>query len=202
MAEETATTEATSTTETTESTQETSTQEGKAETKETDESLLGAKTEEKTREVEIPESYEFQLPEGREIDKEMVEKFTPVLKELKIGQEGANKLANLLVADQVAKEQAYQKITEGWKEETIKQLGTDHQSQLALAAKFIDKFGNDQVRQVLNDTGLGNHPQVVAMFIKAGKHFGNDTFATGTNTKTISDPEKQARKLFNNTDYK
>jgi hypothetical protein len=194
-------------TETTE-TQETNTsQEGAEQTKATDgESLLGKKNDQegetKSEGVELPEAYEFNMPEGRELDKGMVDRFTPVLKELKIGQDGAQKLASLLVEDQIAKEKAYAEITEGWKQETIKTLGTDYQSKLASASKFIDKFGSDEVRKVLNDTGLGNHPQIVQMFINAGKHFGNDSFVAGTTKKNaVTDPEREARKMFPNTKF-
>jgi len=167
-----------------------------------DDSLLGKESEGTEAEVVVPEKYEFNMPEGRELDAEMVDKFTPILQELKIPQEGAQKLADLLVQDQEAKEKAYQGISDGWKQDTIKALGTDYQAQLGVAAKFIDKFGNDNVRQVLNDTGLGNHPEVVQMFIKAGKHFGNDTFVTGTSNKpNVSSPESAARKMFPNTKY-
>jgi hypothetical protein len=187
-----------------ETTQETATSgtEGvEAKTETDDTSLLGQKSEEEVPENVIPETYEFKLPEGRELDNGLVEKFTPVLKELKIGQEGAQKLAELLVADQAAKEQTYREITEGWKQDTIKELGSDYQAKLGVAAKFIDRFGNDQVRQVLNDTGLGNHPEVVKMFINAGKHFSDDTVPTGTRQTNLSDPERLARKMFPNTKY-
>ena len=83
------------------------TQEANSSDSETDDtSLLGKQGEPEPETVEVPEKYEFNMPEGRELDSEMVEKFTPVLKDLKISQEGAQKLAELLVEDQVAKEQA------------------------------------------------------------------------------------------------
>jgi len=187
--------------ETTQETATSGTEGAEAKTETDDTSLLGQKSEEEVPENVIPETYEFNLPEGRELDNGLVEKFTPVLKELKIGQEGAQKLAELLVADQAAKEQTYREITEGWKQDTIKELGSDYQAKLGVAAKFIDRFGNDQVRQVLNDTGLGNHPEVVKMFINAGKHFSDDTVPTGTRQTNLSDPERLARKMFPNTKY-
>jgi len=168
------------------------------------ESLLGTKGDGdgESTDTEVPDSYEFIMPEGRELDTEMVEKVTPLFQELKISQEGAQKLADLLVSDQEAKEAKYKEITEGWRKETIKTLGGDSEAKLSVAAKFIDRFGNDNVRQVLNDTGLGNHPEIVQMFIKAGKHFSDDSFATGTTrTNAVSDPEKAARKMFPNTKY-
>lgn len=176
--------------------------EGKENSSEDGKSLLGEKPKEATVEKVVPEKYEIKMPEGRELDADLLGKFTPILKELKLTNDEAQKLAGLLVEDQIAKEKAYQGITEGWKKDTIKILGNDYQAQLAIASKFIDKFGNDEVRKVLDDTGLGNHPEIVQLFIKAGKHFGNDNFVTGEpKQNAINDPERQARKLFNNTKY-
>ena len=95
----------------TEETQESTEQE--TEQEDSGDSLLGKKGEEtvKEQEVVIPEKYEFTMPEGRELDVEMVEKVTPLFKELKISQEGAQKLADLLVSDQEAKEVKY-KLTD------------------------------------------------------------------------------------------
>lgn len=216
MAENTATTdtqetEAKTTTETTTGAEKTEAAQTETKVEQTEnkdgkeDSLLGKKSpEDTTKETEkvVPESYEFKMPEGRELDKGLVEKFTPVLKELKVSQEEAQKLADLMVEDQMAKEAAYKEITEGWKQETIKTLGSDHEAKMGVAAKFIDKFGNDKVRQVLNDTGLGNHPEIVQMFINAGKHFGNDPFVAGATKKNaVADPERQARKFFPNTKF-
>lgn len=162
---------------------------------EKDESLLGKES------TEVPEEYEFQV-EGMELDKKMVERFTPLFKDMKLTQPQAQKLVDLY-ADQIrAQGEEYQQTIEGWKNDTIKSLGKDYQSQLSVANKFIDRFGNDKVRSVLNDTGLGNHPEVVSMFINAGKHFSDDKFVAGDNTKTVSDPEMLARKMFPNTNYK
>ena len=164
----------------------------------TDESLLG-----KTGEVakEVPEKYEFNLPEGMEMDTVMVEKAEPLFKDLGLSQEQADKVVELYAGQIQTQAEAYQKTIEGWKDETIKTLGSTWQAELSVATRFIDKYGTEEVRTVLNDTGLGNHPEVVKMFIKAGKAFGNDSFPTGTNKNTPTDPERAARKMFPNTKY-
>jgi hypothetical protein len=154
-------------------------------TKETEvaeeETLLGKKEEVK---VEAPENYEFKLPEGMELDTGLFEKFEPILKEIGISQEQAQKLVDVYAphvqsqaeeASKVALEE-YQKTIEGWKSETLKELGKEPEKQLALAAKAIDKFGGQKLRDALEDSGFGNHPDMVRAFISIGKVISDDSF--------------------------
>jgi hypothetical protein len=167
------------------------------------ESLLSKKEEVKVEKV-VPEKYDFKGPEGMEIDTKFIESATPILKELKLSQDEAGKLFGLMVEKTKADNARYQEIVDGWKTETIKELGADYQQKLAVTSKFIDKFGGkraDEVRQILNDSGLGSHPAIVALFIEAGKHFGNDSFPTGATKNQPTSEEAIARRMFPNTKY-
>lgn len=168
-------------------------------------SLLSQKPEvPKEAEKIVPEKYEFKAPEGMELDADLLESANPILKELKLSQDEAGKLFGLMVKKTEMDNQRYQKIVDGWKDQTIKDLGSDYQTKLAVTAKFIDKFGGskaDEIRQVLKDTGLGNHPAIVQLFIEAGKHFSNDSFVTGATKNQPTSDEAIARKLFPNTKY-
>jgi hypothetical protein len=168
------------------------------------ESLLGKKIEEVKSEKVVPEKYEFTAPEGMEIDTAFLEVATPILKELKLDQTEAEKLFGLMVKKTEADVKRYNDTVDGWKQKTIKELGTDYQTKLALTSRFIDKFAGkrgDEVRQILNDTGVGSHPAVVHLFMEAGKFFSEDTLATGVNKNTPNDPERIARKMFPNTKF-
>lgn len=198
----------------TQQTQETKPAETQAkEPKETDDSLLGEKGKEgdegkketeTPQEKVVPEKYEFKAPEGMELDEGFLEEATPVLKELKLGQDEAGKLFDLMVKKTQADAQRWTETVDGWKENTIKELGEDYQEKLSVTSQFIDKFAgkrSDEVRQILNDTGVGSHPAVVHLFIEAGKFFGSDNLATGDNKNQPSDPERLAQKMFPNTKY-
>lgn len=186
---------------TTQATQEAPAKETPAEA---EKSLLGDVKGEQKPEKVIPEKYEFKLPEGRSLDETLMNEATPILKQLGASQEDAQALAGLLVKQQIAQEANYQKIIDGWREQSVKELGSNPDEQLAYAAKFYQKFAGEdeaEVRQILKDTGLGNHPKIVKMFIKAGKHFSNDSFVTGTNQKPITDQAAKVQKLFPNTQF-
>jgi hypothetical protein len=50
---------------------------------------------------------------------------------------------------------------------------------LAVARRAVDAFGSPALKELLNTTGLGNHPEVVKAFYKAGKAISEDGFVRG-----------------------
>lgn len=158
------------------------------------------KAEEKKEEAKpvVPEKYEIKAPEGMEVDSAMMEKFAPIFKELNLTNEQAQKLADAYAPYVKAQSEAqraeslksYQGIVDGWKADSQKEFGNELPAQLGLAAKAIDKLGTKEeatkLREVLNETGLGNHPSIIRFFVNAGKRLGEDTFAEA-NTQSNGD---------------
>lgn len=52
--------------------------------------------------------------------------------------------------------------------------GAKFQENAALAKKVIDVFGSDSLKQALNQSGLGNHPELLRIFTKIGKQMAPD----------------------------
>lgn len=133
--------------------------------------------------AEVPEKYEFKAPEGMTLDKPTVEKFSVLAKELKLPQDAAQKLVDLQM--NFAKEQgealrtSYAQTVESWKQETVKALGAGYEQELGFAAKAINKFGTPELKQLLNETGLGNHKELAMLLIKVGKTVGEDNLPHG-----------------------
>ncbi len=136
----------------------------------------------------VPEKYDVKAPEGMELDQVLLDKVTPIFKKLNITQEGAQELIDAYAphikaqveADAKAKIDAWKGQVESWKTESVTALGADAAKEMAFAAKFIDKFGTPKLREILNETGVGNHIEVVQAFIKAGKAISPDALAEGT----------------------
>lgn len=143
-----------------------------------------AEGKEESTESSIPETYEFNLPEGMELDQEALGKFTPIFKELELTQEKAQKLVDVYVpyANELAQKQhdagvqAFNEMKENWKAETKKAYGNDLQKSMATASKAIDKFGGKELRQILEDSGYGNHKAMVDFFVNVGKKISEDSF--------------------------
>jgi glutamyl/glutaminyl-tRNA synthetase len=131
----------------------------------------------------VPESYEFKMPDGVELDKAAATEFTEIAKELKLDQSTAQKVADVGAKMVQRQAEAHAKLVETWVEQvkTDNEIGGDKLDQnLAIARKAMDAFGTPELKDVLNSTGLGNHPAVIKAFYKAGKAISEDKFVAGS----------------------
>ncbi|EQB9153988.1 peptidase [Morganella morganii] len=134
--------------------------------------------------VAAPEKYEFKPAEGQELDAEAVKAFEPIAKELNLSNEQAQKLVDVYgskIMPKLVEQQAaqWQQQIEQWAEQVKadKDLGTD--ASIGAAQKAMDKFGSPELKQYLNETGLGNHPELVRIFANIGKAMSEDGLVTG-----------------------
>lgn len=135
-----------------------------------------------------PEKYEFQAAEGVELDTEALKEFEPVARELNLTNEQAQKLVDaypkILAGVQQRQAEAWQKTTEQWAADVKadKEIGGDKLiSNLSAAQRALDQFGTPELKEYLNTTGLGNHPDLVKTFVKIGKAMSEDGMVTGGN---------------------
>lgn len=163
-----------------------------------------AKGDDKPRETgDVPEKYELTLPEDMELDADALELFSPIFKELGLSNENAQKLVEVyapLVKDQNERfaERAkgeFKTMVDGWKTDTMKELGADAKSKLATANKAIDRVGSPELREVLDQTGLGNNKAFVTMMAKVGEVLGEDGFVEGNDNPPLS-PDAALKKMY------
>lgn len=128
-----------------------------------------------------PVEYEFKLPEGVEFKGELLNELKTTAKELGLTQEQAQRVADLGArqaqgfAAQLVEQQ--KTLTAEWAEQTTtdKEIGGDKLPEnLAVAKKALDAFGTPELKTLLNQSGLGNHPDVVRFMVKAGKAISED----------------------------
>lgn len=153
----------------------------------------GAKAEGKTEE---PVTYEFKTPEGVELDSGLADKFKAIASELKLPADGAQKVVDLYASVRQAEAEAFAKQVSEWGDavKADKEIGGDKLPEnLAAARKVIDTFGSDEIRSLLDSTGMGNHPEVVRMLVKVGKAISEDTFVRG---KPATTPTKDAASVL------
>lgn len=63
-----------------------------------------------------------------------------------------------------------------------------------MAKRAVEQFGSDALKSFLDETGLGNHPEMIRAFANIGKKLANDKFISG---QQVSKPtEVPAHKLF------
>jgi hypothetical protein len=57
--------------------------------------------------------------------------------------------------------------------------GAKFDENMVMAKTALKQFGSPELVKLLNDSGLGNHPELVRVFVRAGKAISEDTFVTG-----------------------
>lgn len=134
---------------------------------------------EKEKKPSAPEKYEFAAPEGQELDANALAVFEPIAKELGLTQEQAQKLVDIYPQIQQQQAEAWSKQIADWGEQVKadKEIGGDKfNASVGLAQRALDQFGNPELREYLNASGLGNHPALVRFCAKVGKSMAEDSF--------------------------
>lgn len=138
-----------------------------------------AEKAEKENKPAAPEKYEFTPPEGQELDANALAVFEPIAKELGLSQEQAQKLVDIYPQIQQQQAEAWSKQVADWGEQVKadKEIGGDKfNASVGAAQRALDQFGNTELREYLNASGLGNHPALVRFCAKVGKAMAEDTF--------------------------
>lgn len=152
--------------------------------------------------VGAPEKYgDFKLPDGVKLEAADVTELQAYAKTHNLTQEQAQALVDRTVKTRtdtetavIAKQQeAVKQLATDWKTQTQadKEIGGDNlTASLATAVKARDAFGSPELIRILNDSGMGNHPEVVRFFAKVGKAMSEDKFVQGTASGgTAANPE-------------
>lgn len=77
-----------------------------------------------------------------------------------------------------------------------KEYGDSYDSKIEIAKSVVHKFGDQEFLQSLEETGLGNDPRLVRMFIKLGEAMLDDT-ARGSSSGLIVTNEISAQQEIN-----
>lgn len=140
-----------------------------------------------------PERYDFKAGEGVSYDAAVIDAYSEVAKELNLSQDNAQKVLDKM-APVIAARQSEQiaALHADWanSSKADKEFGGEKLAEnLGTAKKAMDAFATPELRTLLNDTGLGNHPEVIRMFYRAGKSISEDSFVAGraTSAKSAAD---------------
>jgi hypothetical protein len=149
----------------------------------------------------VPEAYEFKMPEGVELDGKAADEFSAIAKELKLSQADAQRIADVAAKMQQKQAESHVEMVKSWAEscKTDKEFGGDNLPEnLAVARKAIDAFGSPALKELLNSSGLGNHPEVVRFAFKAGKAISEDTFVQSGSRTPTPDSTSLEKRLYPN----
>ena len=148
-----------------------------------DDSSTGKETAAENQPNEV--EYNFTLPDGFTADEELTGELKALAKENGFSQEVAQKVADLGVKMQQKQAEAWQTQVDQWAEQVKadKELGGEKFDQnIALAKQALEKFGGQELKDLLQSTGFGNHPAIVRAFYNIGKSVSNDELVVSNGT--------------------
>lgn len=149
----------------------------------------------------IPDKYEFKPAEGVALDIELLEAIAPTFKDLSLTQASADKLVasfneingKLTVAREAKAEADFKTfMADKAKEHRAvmqKEWGNNYEGNANIAQRGFARFLGKEGVQLLEETGLGNHPALVKGFYQAGLMIQEDNPPTQV-TPTVSGPSK------------
>ena len=152
-----------------------------------------------------PEKYaDFKLPEGVTLDAALLEKASPLFKELGLTQDAAQKLVTLQAESSKAGMEAIVQAAqaqrtaflESEKAATLKALGQDFKTELAFAAKALDKFGSPELRSLMDQTGFGMNLKMTQFMIAVGKAMAEDGMPGPAGTGPQDTTERTYAQMF------
>ena len=155
----------------------------------------GEKTEEKTEEptdepkeeTKEPIEYkEFTMPEGIEIEPESMGKFQEWASRNNLSQEAAQEAIDIQTA-LMRKAVTYmaaqrESMIEGWKEDTLKLddfKGDAGLKNIEASAKALKNIAGDGFMELLDQSGLGNHPEMVKLGLAVHNLTKEDSYVPG-----------------------
>lgn len=138
-----------------------------------------------------PDAYaDFALPEGVPLDEALLAEASPLFKELGLTQDQAQKLvdfqAKQVQAGSQSQVDAFNQLMDDWQEQSRNDAefgGDNFEENVAVARSAIAKFGTPELKQLLEEHGVGNHPEVIRFMVKVGKLTAEDV-PGGTTTPT------------------
>ncbi len=146
----------------------------------------------------VPDAYNLKLPDGSLLDAKILEQVASFAKEKKLTNEEAQAVLereSAMIASYVdAQKQTLVQRQKEWVEtiKADKEIGGDGMNQtIEMAKRVVDRYGSDSLKKALNDSGLGNHPELVRFVARIGKAMSEDQLvipgAASAGKRTLED---------------
>jgi hypothetical protein len=159
--------------------------------------------------ADTPVEYEFKLPEGVKLDEEILGQFKSEAQSLKLPADKAQALVDMgaksvqKAMDAVLEADKARRATWAAEAESDTEFGgPQFKENLAVAKTAIETF-SPKLKTFLDETGLGNHPDMIRFAFKVGQLIKQDGFVNGKRVgpegaPTISKQRDHAKTLYPN----
>ena len=143
-----------------------------------------------------PENYaDFSMPDGIELDGDLMDKFRDISKSLNLTQDQAQGLIDLQTKPLADKEKADATEWTDLQAEWVKTAkadkefgGANFDANIGTARKAVEQFGTPELSEMFDTTGTGNHPEILRFLWKVGKAISEDSIRVGQAQNSKVDP--------------
>src|SRR6266550_5917625 len=145
---------------------------------------------------ESPDKYELKRPEnpaGGQWDEGLEKEFRTAAHASGLQPRQAQGLLDWFNKTQTERLSAYTKGMEEGVGKLKTEWGTKFDEKVGMAARAVKELGGDELKTMLEETGLGNHPVLVKLFAKIGESMMVDTIIAGDTD--MEDSSKEAIQL-------
>lgn len=130
--------------------------------------------------------YSLTMPEGIEVDQELIDALGPDFHNLGLTNRQAQQLADRFIEIQgrrgKAASEAWAGRVQGWAEEARRDReigGAKWGGTVGSAQRALSRLGTPALREYLNTSGGGNHPEMIRIFAKVGSMIQEDNPPNG-----------------------
>lgn len=139
----------------------------------------------------VPEKYDVKVPEGFSNDMSLLETITPVLKEIGVTNEQAQKLADAYMPFfkvkaeegkkmvQAEQEANFKSFIESEKKNTKEKFGAKWNEEMSFIAKFRDAHLSPKTVELLNASGIAENHDFLSDLAKFGRMISEDKLVNG-----------------------
>lgn len=139
------------------------------------------KTDEPKPDADKPkEEPKFDLKLGKDspLNETHVEKIVALAKAQGLSQEQAQALldreSDLMSEFKEAQVEQLESAKAQWLTQVQKDPEISGKENAEFAKRVVDRFGSDEFKKAVNESGLGNHPELVRVFVRIGKAMADD----------------------------
>jgi hypothetical protein len=148
----------------------------------------------------VPEAADkYALP--AELEPQALDWYRNAALEAGLSQEQARKLSeSYIMNNRQALEQQQQQVQlqhTNWINSLKQEFGSAFDQRVDVAKRAVDAFGGSELKQLLNETGLGNHPTIVKMFANIGANILEDRLVNADYEKSVGVTPDDAKNKVN-----
>ena len=144
---------------------------------------------------QTPEGYEF----GTEPDDERLNFYRDAVHKFGLTQDQAANMLQLYAAVENEQTKANDKANADFavegQIELKREWGTHYDSKIDMAQRAFAQFATPEFSKIMDETGIGNHPELLKAFSKVGEAMGDDKLVVGTGRAVGMSPQQAKEEI-------